>query len=54
MCKNDKKMVGITIKTTDCKEIFIEYDCTFCDMDSGGNHAYGCPYYTEKNGGQLK
>ncbi len=39
-------MVGRVEKTTDGQEIFYPHSCEYCQLDSGGNHAYNCPYRT--------
>ena len=42
-------MMGNIYKTTDYREYFVPYECEFCQLDTGGNHAYYCPNNPDKN-----
>lgn len=40
-------MLGRVIYNTAGYFIFIPEECEFCQLDSAGNHQYGCPYHPD-------
>ncbi len=39
-------MTGHMETYTDGRTKFIPWSCEYCQMDSGSNHAFNCPYTT--------
>ena len=39
-------MIGHTITDTIGRIGFVPWECEYCQLDSGGNHAFNCPYKT--------